>query len=298
LGLLRDGALLAVSSAPASALAAAEANAAIGDLVLRDTAANIAAAFDSLNAASKLSAVQFSDGAALVLSYAQIMGGSHALGLMTSSPVLAVRADAATLGFDTAHLAALADRGVQQLVAAGGSLALDVAQYLGLGPLGLATSDTVVLADTGAHLAQISAAQFAGLAAAGIDRIDATDDLLPLTVEQHAALGGVALTGNDLVTLADSGSNIAALTPVQISRLASQGIVAIDATDDALTLSLGQYNARGSVALTAADTIIIADTADYLADIDLAALPLVDGVVVYDSPGNQRIRGTHGNDTS
>jgi len=264
---------------------------------VRDTAANIASAFDSLNAATKVSTIEFTDAAPLVLSRAQILDGGHAFGLFAGNPVLAVRADAATLDFTSEQLSQLADHGVQRLVGLGGTLALDVEQYLALGPITLTGTDSVVLADAGAHFARLSAAQVAGLAAAGVDRIDATDNILGLTVEQHAALGGVALTGNDLVTLADAGSNIAALTPTQISRLAAQGIEAIDATDDAITLSLGQYNARGSVALAAGDTVTLADTADYLADINLATLPGVDRVVVYDSPGLQRIYGTYGDDT-
>ncbi len=47
----------------------------------------------------------------------------------------------------------------------------------------------------------------------GIDIIDATDNVLSLTVAQYQALGTVTLTAADVrVTLADTGANIAALT--------------------------------------------------------------------------------------
>ncbi len=63
-------------------------------------------------------------------------------------------------------------------------------------------------------------AQIGALAGKGIDIIDATDNVLSLTVAQEQALGTVTLTGADIVTLADTGANIAALTAAQIGALA------------------------------------------------------------------------------
>jgi len=81
---------------------------------------------------------------------------------------------------------------------------LSVAQYLALGTGGLPASDIVTLADTGAALGGLSVGVFGLLASRGIDRIDATDNVLTLSVARYQALGTVALTGSDTVTLADT----------------------------------------------------------------------------------------------
>ncbi|MCO6417877.1 hypothetical protein JYK14_17145 [Siccirubricoccus sp. KC 17139] len=296
LALLQDGARIAVSGATAGAVAAAEGDDAVLAIAVQDSAANIAAAFDSLNAATKLTAIELVGGADLVLGRTQIIEGSRALGLVGSSAPLAVQADAAVLGFTPAELTELADHGVQKLAAAGGSLALDVAQYLGLGPIHLMAADNVTLADLGAHYAALGAAEIAGLAAAGVDRLDATDNRLGLTLEQLGALGSVAIAGGDLLTLADSGATIGALTATEIAALASRGIAAIDATDDALSLSYAQYHALASIALDTEDDVTLADTAASLANRNTQAMAGIDRLLVYESPGGQRINGTLGDD--
>ncbi|WP_149536959.1 calcium-binding protein [Siccirubricoccus phaeus] len=297
LALLQDGARLTVSGAAAAAVAAAESDAAVLGIAVLDSVANIAAAFASLNAAGKLTAIQLADNAELVLRQDQILDGERVLGLVGSAATLVVRADAATLGFTTAELGELADHGVQKLAAMGGSLALGIGQYLGLGPIGLRAGDSVTLADLGTHFAALTAAQVAGLAAAGVDRIDATDNRLRLTLEQLASLGSVALSGDDLLTLADSGASIAGLSSTEIAALASHGVTAIDAVDDALTLSYAQYQALDGIALATADHITLADTASNLANRNTQAMAGIDHILVYDSPGGQRLNGTLGNDT-
>ncbi|WP_170303909.1 hypothetical protein, partial [Reyranella soli] len=87
-------------------------------------------------------------------------------------------------------------------------LTLSVAQYLALGTVTLPAAYIVTLADTGANLAALSAAQFGGLAGKGIDSIDATDNVLSLNLARYNALGAVLLTATDNVTLADTGANL------------------------------------------------------------------------------------------
>ena len=84
-----------------------------------------------------------------------------------------------------------------------------------------------------------------------VDRIDATDDTLSLTVAQYKALGTVALTANDAVTLADSGSALAGLTALEIGALAAKGID-YPRRDGrrSCRLSVAQYKALGTVILT------------------------------------------------
>ena len=121
--------------------------------------------------------------------------------------------------------------------------------------LSIATDDIVTLSDTGANISGLTAGEVGQLGTHGIDTIDATNNVLSLTVAQYQALGAVTLTGSDLVTLADTGANIAALSPAQIGDLAANGIDTIDAIDNTLQLTLQQYDFLGTVTLTSADTI-------------------------------------------
>ena len=93
-----------------------------------------------------------------------------------------------------------------------------------------------------------------------IDVLDATNNTLALTVAQYLALGTVLLTQADVVTLTDTGANIASLTAGQFSALAGNGIDFIDATDNVLTLALAQAQALGTTLLTAADAVTVTPT--------------------------------------
>src|SRR5439155_1407516 len=152
--------------------------------------------------------------------------------------------------FDTgAHIAALTvaqisglqAKGISIVSASDNVLALSVAQYQAFGAVALDGNNTITLFDTGAHLAALTTAQLAALAGKGIDIIDASDNVLSLTVAQYQALGTVELTAADTVTLADTGANLAALTAAQIAALAGAGIDIIDASDDVLSLTVAQY---------------------------------------------------------
>ena len=125
--------------------------------------------------------------------------------------------------------------------------------------LSIATGDTVTLSDTGAAIAALSATEIGGLAAHGVDKIDASTDALSLTVAQYLALIATTttLTAADTVTLADTGANIADLSAGQIGALAGNRIDRIDATDNTLTLTKAQYDALGSVVLTSTDAITV-----------------------------------------
>lgn len=58
-----------------------------------------------------------------------------------------------------------------------------------------------LLRDTGAAIGGLSVVEFQELVAKGIDKIDATDDVLSLTVAKYLGLGTVALTAADMVTI-------------------------------------------------------------------------------------------------
>jgi hypothetical protein len=230
--------------------------ASIGALSVAQIAGLAAAGFDKVNATDNV----------LTLTVAQY----QALGT-----VELVAGDVITLADTGTHIAALsaqdfaalADAGIDRIDATDNVLNLTVDQFLGLGTVELATGDLVTLADSGANIAALSAADLATLGSMGVDALDATDNALSLTVEQAQALGSVTLAAADVVTLADTGANLAALNPAELAQLASAGFDAIDASDGALTLSLAQITALGTVMLTPADTVIAQATVAEIADL-------------------------------
>src|SRR6185436_17795649 len=94
----------------------------------------------------------------------------------------------------------------------------------------------------------------------GFDTLDATDDAVTLNVARLEALGSMTVAGGDLVTLADSGAHIGALTAPQIAALNGQGIDRIDATNNALSLGAGQFAALGRTVLSADDVLTLTGT--------------------------------------
>ena len=145
----------------------------------------------------------------------------------------------------------------------------------------------MTLADSSAALASLSVAEIAALDDKGIDRIDARQGALSLSVDKYLALGTVKLTASDQVTLADSGANLAGLSPAALAALASKGIDRIDATDNALALSVAQYRAL-SVDLTASDRVTLADTGAALAGLSVGQIKALgrDGIDAIDATDN------------
>ncbi|HXL99353.1 MAG TPA: hypothetical protein VN932_05430, partial [Rhizomicrobium sp.] len=159
-----------------------------------------------------------------------------------------------------AQFAQFAANGIDTIDATDNALTLSLAQFNGLGAVTLTQTDVITLADLGANLGALTPAQIGALAGEGIDRIDATDNVLSLSVAQFQALGSVLLTGADTVTLADQGATLDALTPTQIGALAGAGIDKLDATDNVMSLSVAQYQALHTVQLTASDNVTLFDT--------------------------------------
>jgi Ca2+-binding RTX toxin-like protein len=80
-----------------------------------------------------------------------------------------------------------------------------------------------------------------------------------LTVAEYDAAAKPFAAADD-VTIADLGLNIDGLTPAQIAAFARNGVDFIDVTNNLMVLSTSQYEALGTVGLTASDTIILKDT--------------------------------------
>lgn len=194
----------------------------------------------------------------------------------TAADTVTITATAAQVqGLSPADIATMSAKNVDVLDpdAAVTLTAAQAAAFAGSG-ISFPAADDVAVVDTGTNLATLTDTQIVALIAKGVDAFDATDNAITLSLAQFSAFGAT-LADNDAVTLSDTGSNIAALTPTAIAALAGQGVIAIDASDDTLTLTFEQYNSLGAVILTDADTVSISGTADALVALngtELAAL--------------------------
>jgi len=150
------------------------------------------------------------DSAANLLADAATNGGSGTYSSASSSLLVTLADSSANIAALTnAQLATLASHGVDVIRSTdtGSALTIDVNHLSHLSTvvggttytMTLAATDTVTLVDTGANLATATVAQLAGLAALNVDKVDASDNFIPLTLDQHRALfsSGVTVAAND-----------------------------------------------------------------------------------------------------
>ncbi len=238
-----------------------------GDTVtISDTAADITTLSFSALAGKNIDVLDVTDGFSLSVARYQQMG---AVKFAAADNIVLLDTGAHLAALTSVQIGALAGNGIDRIDASDNTLSLTAAQYNALGAVALTQADTVTLVDTGANLAGLN---FTALAANGIDAIDASNNVLSLTVAQYQGLGSVALTQADVVTLADTGANIAALTSTQIGALAAAGIDKIDASNNVLSISVAQFNALGTVTLTPADNVTLLDTGANLETLNFSAL--------------------------
>jgi Ca2+-binding RTX toxin-like protein len=140
-------------------------------------------------------------------------------------------------------------------------------------------------------LGALTPAQLAALNGKGVDALNATDNVLTLSVAQLKALGSVGLTADDAVRLADAGTALASLSAGEITGLAARGVDSLDATDNAVTLSLSQYQSLGALQIAAEDRVTVNGT---------SASERIDGRAnneyLKGFGGNDRLNGNDGND--
>ncbi|CAN5532394.1 hypothetical protein BH10PSE6_BH10PSE6_30280 [soil metagenome] len=206
---------------------------------------------------------------------------------VSGSAALADTGDALS-GLSVSTLAGLAGKGIDSLHSMDGTLSLNAAQLKALKSVWVWHEDSVTLADRSDRIAALSAAELALLGPAGVDRVDATNDTLSLTLAQYRALGNVQLSPQDSVVIADRSDRIAALTAAEIALLDPAGIDRIDSTSDALFLSVGQFAALGTVVLTTSDSVTLKDTGAALAGLSTASLAALSsrGVDMLDASNN------------
>ena len=193
----------------------------------------------------------------------------YAAALPAGAPIISFDPSDFLALYDTgAHIQAmttgLMDRmntaGVQAISPSDGTLIFDVDHFNHLGTMAVDGLATFKIADTGTILSALSSTTVANMAAAGVDKIDATNNVLSLTVAQFNALGSIALTSADTVTLKDAGTTLALMGAGTIATLAGKGIDFLEANDVNLTLTFAEYSALGTVALRAANNVTVTGT--------------------------------------
>jgi hypothetical protein len=302
-------------------------------LALSDTAANITALTSSQIAAFAavgVASVDASDtGLSLPLTKAQAFldagialasndtvsvsltfGEASALTASQGAALLAANVDRLEAVLTGAELAALPSSDIAALAAKGVSV-LDLsdnsatvtaaqAQALAASGLSLSSGDTLSVVDTGANIAALTAASVSALGALGVKTINASDNVLPLSLGAAQAFiaAGVSLSSDDAATVnltyseatvltksqgaallaanvdrleaTMTAAQAKALTSSQIAELGEAGIGEIDVSDNAALLTAAQSKAFTAAGIEfAADDVIslhaapklVADTA-------------------------------------
>lgn len=168
-------------------------------ITITDTAANISAAFDALNADTHVTSITIggAGGQVLTLSVAQALGDPRALGLITNANYLIAIADSAANV--AAALTALSSNPLITSITLTGqgpaALSLAVSQALaGLHALGLITSPHMLtITDTAVDLRALTPAQIGALAADGLTLVVATDAAANFNAAQKQALGAAGV---------------------------------------------------------------------------------------------------------
>jgi len=212
-----------------------------------------------------------------------------------------------SFNFSAEEVRILSDKGVDVLDVLTGTSPLSgfgVEQAIAFAQSGMtfaADDDKVIVTGTGSGLSQLSAHDLAALSIKGVDKLDATDDELALSLDQYRALGGIALAPEDHVAVVLSPSDVALLddsliaemtakgvddrslrvssqvlasfSPQAIAALADHGVTVIDVGDDDLVLGLGLYNALGDMKLVAGS---ISLSVSYFALLDLTDVQIAE----------------------
>jgi len=145
------------------------------------------------------------------------------------------------------------------VLAAGGALSVTMAQAIAND---YRSNDPVTVLDTGANIATALANGSVALndtAQAGeVDFFDASDNVLNISVASATTATNGRLTAADVVTLADTGATLASVAGLTAAAFANVDFV--DATDNALALTVSQLATITNAKLTAADLVTLADT--------------------------------------
>lgn len=229
------------------------------------------------------------DALALNLSLSQLAG-------LTGVEIAAIKArgvdsfilkdtGAVIASLDPARIADLIAKGIEKIDASDNKLDLTVAQFRALSAVQFANGEDLVnvadsisalsgmspaevgsagrkgvakvIKDSGANFSALSPDQLLSLMAKlGTTKIDVSDGAISLSLAQYAFLSPV-LERSDIVTLAASGAEIGSLSAAALAGYAAGGVDILDATNNAFTFTNAQYNALGTMRLSASDVVTI-----------------------------------------
>ena len=231
-----------------------------GGFKLVDTASNIVAVVDGLNADGALTGITVSDAATtpLDLTVAQALTDLVAIGkLQGSGLVIDLQDTAAALGALTPQqIATLAADKVAAVTSTDAGLALDAAQALAFVAasvqLGAAGGGPVTLTDTASAIAALTPAQLAGLSSIGVTALSASDGALVVTAAQAASVTASGLTvGGPYGVEVDTGATVAAFAPAVVEQGQTTVIGTVTPGLAGDSLSLAQTSGTGTLALGA-----------------------------------------------
>jgi hypothetical protein len=156
------------------------------------------------------------------------------------------------------EIQAMDTAGVERIDSISDALRLTAAQFSALGSVDLTAADVVTIRYTAAALD--AALDFTNLAAANVDKIDSTDELVLDVASYEALRDGNSLIAKNSITLADTNSAITGgLSLAEFGGLAASGVDQIRGTDF-LSLSLDQFNALGTTKVTADTDLTVQGT--------------------------------------
>lgn len=276
-----------------------------GDVVtLSDTAARIAAlTVGDIGQLAEwgVDRISPSDGS-VTLSIAQANAIHDAGIVFTAASTVVVAGNAATVAaFSIADIAELGSIGVDT-VSISGDVSLSVAQIEAFNNNNVSLepgANKVMIVDTGAHIAAMSAADIAALADLGITDngtiwIDVSDNSLAMTFAQIQALEavGARLANGDKLLLKVTTDGLAALSSADLNDMVTAGATSITASSDidVSLVTMARVNAAGMTFGTGFNASLV-DTAASLLSIPSADLGAyrtlgMDAIKLSDSAAN------------
>ena len=215
-------------------------------LAVTDTAANVSAALDALQANAHVASITLTNSGTpvLTLSIQQALNDMAALGKIVSPHTVAIADNAANIAVITSAQASALEAAGYTRISATGPLTLTVAQAWMLSGDGLVvTGGPVTIAGPAATMLALTAAQDAAFVPAGY-----------------------------VLEVADTAAHIQALTTAQISSLAALHVTQVASTDTSISLTTAKAIAFESahIGLSApvGSTVEVSDTAAHLAGAD------------------------------
>ena len=245
-------------------------------VTVADTTANIQANLVALFAETKVDNIDSTENSvALTITAAQEGVAANMAKLQTADTVTVSDTSANIQG---SLAALLADTKVDNIDSTQNATAINVTAAqatVAANVAKLQATDTIAVVDTGANITAMTSVQ---LGEAKVDTYNASDDAVSFSVAQITAVTNAKLTAADVVTVADTGANLAAnvgglgINLTGFSNLANTD--RLDASDNAVTLTAAQFAsvAAGGPLFVAGDviTVSMSNAADVFADLGAA----------------------------